>query len=136
MAGLGCGPSQPRTPGHMLWPQSHTCRKEITKTVNNHKGQRQCNNKYIPDDERKYLSTETVFQLNFQEWKQNIDISGISLVIQWLRLLPPTVGGWGSIPDQGTRSYMPQLKIPRAAVKIENPVCCNQDPVQPNKIFF
>ncbi|TEA33833.1 hypothetical protein DBR06_SOUSAS19410004, partial [Sousa chinensis] len=35
-----------------------------------------------------------------------------------LRLHAPSAGGPGSIPAQGTRSHMPQLKIPHAA-------CCN-----------
>ena len=34
---------------------------------------------------------------------------------QWLRLHAPNAGGPGSIPGQGTRSHMPQLKIPCAA---------------------
>ena len=34
-----------------------------------------------------------------------------SLVVQWLRLHSPNAGGPGSIPDQGTRSRMLQLKI-------------------------
>ena len=39
---------------------------------------------------------------------------GTSLMVQWLRLCAPNAGGLGSIPGQGTRSHMPQLKIPRA----------------------
>ena len=31
------------------------------------------------------------------------------------------------------RSHTPQLKILHASVKIKVPVCCNEDPVQPNK---
>jgi len=31
--------------------------------------------------------------------------------MQWLRLHTPSVGGLGSIPGQGTRSHMPQLKV-------------------------
>ena len=80
--------------------------------------------------------------------------TGTSLVIQWPRLCTPSVEGPGSIPGQGTRTYMlrlrvrmPQLrtsdvmnKIPRvlqlkslhASTKIRDPVCLNQDPVQPN----
>ena len=38
-------------------------------------------------------------------------------VVQWLRLHSPNAGGPGSIPGQGTRSHMPQLKIPHAATK-------------------
>ena len=37
-------------------------------------------------------------------------IMGSSLVVQWLRLLAPTARGPGSIPGQGTRSHMLQLK--------------------------
>ena len=40
---------------------------------------------------------------------------GTSLVVQWLRLHAPNTGGLGSIPSQGTRSYMLQLKILYAA---------------------
>ena len=41
----------------------------------------------------------------------------------------PQCRGLGSIPGQGTRSLMPQLrvhKIPHAAMKIENPTCQNK----------
>ena len=31
----------------------------------------------------------------------------------------PSAGGPGSIPGQGTRSHMPQLKIPHAATKTQ-----------------
>ncbi|TEA09823.1 hypothetical protein DBR06_SOUSAS29710008, partial [Sousa chinensis] len=40
-----------------------------------------------------------------------------SLVVQWLRLHAPNAGGLGSIPGQGTRSHMQQLKILRATTK-------------------
>ena len=43
--------------------------------------------------------------------------TGTSLVVQWLRLRAPNAGDLGSIPGQGTRSRMPQLKIMRAATK-------------------
>ena len=32
------------------------------------------------------------------------------LVVQWLRLQVPSAGGLGSIPGQGTRFHMPQLR--------------------------
>ena len=35
---------------------------------------------------------------------------GTSLVVQWLRLCAPNAGGPGSIPNQGTRSHMLQLR--------------------------
>ena len=36
--------------------------------------------------------------------------TGGFLVVQWLRLHTPSVGGLGSIPGQGTTSHMPQLR--------------------------
>ncbi|TEA37634.1 hypothetical protein DBR06_SOUSAS5310072, partial [Sousa chinensis] len=36
----------------------------------------------------------------------------------WLRLCSPNAGGLGSIPGQGTRSHMPQLKTLHAAMTI------------------
>ena len=35
---------------------------------------------------------------------------GASLVVQWLSIHAPNTGGLGSIPSQGTRSCMPQLR--------------------------
>ena len=49
------------------------------------------------------------------EWIQKQDL-GTSLVVQWLRLRAPNAGGLGSIPGQGTRSHMLQLK---------DSACCN-----------
>ena len=37
-------------------------------------------------------------------------IRGTSLVVQWLRLHAPNAGAQGSIPSQGMRSHMPQLR--------------------------
>ena len=46
---------------------------------------------------------------------------GTSSVVQWLRLHTPKAGDPGSIPDQGTRSHMPQrLKILYAATKTQS----------------
>ena len=39
-------------------------------------------------------------------------VEGTSLVVQWLRLHDPNAGAPGSIPGQGPRSHMPQLKDP------------------------
>ena len=50
---------------------------------------------------------------------------GTSLIVQWLRLRAPNAGDLGFIPAQGSRSYMPQLKIPHVAMKIEGPMCQN-----------
>ncbi|TEA25092.1 hypothetical protein DBR06_SOUSAS6010076, partial [Sousa chinensis] len=46
-----------------------------------------------------------------------------ALVVQWLRLRIPNAGGPGSIPGQGTRSRMPQLRVLHAATK--DPACRN-----------
>ena len=43
----------------------------------------------------------------------------LSWVAQWLRLYAAKAGGLRSIPGQGARSYMPQVKIPRATTKME-----------------
>ena len=37
-------------------------------------------------------------------------VIGISLLVQWLRIQAPDAGGLGSIPGQGTRSHMLQLR--------------------------
>ena len=44
-------------------------------------------------------------------------IFGTSLVVEWLRLHAPSARGLGLIPDQETRSCLPQLKIPHTATK-------------------
>ena len=36
---------------------------------------------------------------------------GTSLVVQWLKLHTPNAGDLGSIPGQGTRSHMPQVRV-------------------------
>ena len=38
-------------------------------------------------------------------------IKETALVVQWLRVCAPNAEGPGSIPAQGTRSYLPQVKI-------------------------
>ena len=43
--------------------------------------------------------------------RQEKEIKGTSLVVQWLQLHAPNAGGLGSIPGQGTRSRMPQLRV-------------------------
>ena len=57
-------------------------------------------------------------------------ILGTSLVTQWLRLRAPSAGGPGSIPGQGTRSHMLQLRVHMLQLKIlhattKDPACCN-----------
>ena len=43
---------------------------------------------------------------------------GAFLAVQWLRLHAPNAGGWGSIPGQGTRSHMLQLRVCILQLKI------------------
>ena len=64
-------------------------------------------------------------------WKNLRSEEETPLVIQWLRLHALNAGGPSSIPDQGTRSLMPQLRDP--PYRSEDPKCCNWDPVQPSK---
>ena len=49
-----------------------------------------------------------------------------SVVVQWLRLCAPNARGLGSIPGQGTRFHMPQLKSLHAAT--EDQTCHSEDP--------
>ena len=51
-----------------------------------------------------------------------ISLVGTPLVVQWLRLHAPNVGGPGSLHGQGTRLHMLQQrsKIPRAATKTQH----------------
>ena len=51
---------------------------------------------------------------------------GTSLVVQWLRLHTPNAGGPGSIPGEGTRSHMLQLRVRMPQLK--DPACGNEDP--------
>ena len=38
-------------------------------------------------------------------------------MVWWLRFRAPSAGSPGSIPGQGTRSRMPQLRLPHAETK-------------------
>ena len=53
------------------------------------------------------------------------EVTGTSLVVQWLRLHAPNAGAQGSIPGQKTRSHMLQLKILDAAKKTNYPMYHN-----------
>ena len=50
------------------------------------------------------------FEIGFKEKQSLIIRIGTSLVVQWLRFCASSGGGPGSIPGQGTRSHMLQLK--------------------------
>ncbi|TEA31576.1 hypothetical protein DBR06_SOUSAS7710005 [Sousa chinensis] len=52
------------------------------------------------------------------------------MVVQWLRFHAPNAGLLGSIPGQGIRSRMPQLRAHMLQLKDpahgnEDPMCCN-----------
>ncbi|TEA30408.1 hypothetical protein DBR06_SOUSAS17710034, partial [Sousa chinensis] len=40
------------------------------------------------------------------------------MVVKWLRRHTPNAGGPGSIPGQGNRSHMPQLRVHMPQLKI------------------
>ena len=62
-------------------------------------------------------------------------ISETSLVAQWLRLYVPNTEGLSSIPSQGTRSYIPQLRVHMLQLKISHNATKTQNS-QINKLFF
>ena len=51
---------------------------------------------------------------------------GTSLVVQWLRIRAPNAGGPGSIPGQGTRSRMLQLRA--HMLQLKDPTCATKIP--------
>ena len=57
------------------------------------------------------------------------------MVVQWLRLYPPNAGGLDSIPGQGNRSHMLQLKILCSATKTWHSQINNQTEIEMS-IFF
>ena len=61
----------------------------------------------------KFLKCKKILNLEFNILP-NLPIKyegkGTSFVVQWLRLCSPNTGGPASIPGQGTRSRMPQLR--------------------------
>ena len=58
-----------------------------------------------------YVKSNTHKKININASRSIICITGTSLVVQRLRLHIPNTGGWGSIPGQGTRPHMPQLRV-------------------------
>ena len=57
-------------------------------------------------------------------------------MVRRLRLCTPNAGGLGSIPGQGTRSHMPQLKISHVATKVPSPTAkmgCRQINIKKNR---
>ena len=56
-------------------------------------------------------------------------------MVQWLRLCAPNAGGLGSIPGQGTRSHMLQLRVFRRELKTQHATTETQHS-QINKSIF
>ena len=54
-------------------------------------------------------------------------------MVHWIRLHASNAGGQGAIPDQETRSHMPQLRVYMQQLKIlhtptkKDPVCLSED---------
>ena len=48
------------------------------------------------------------------------------MVVHWLRLSAPNAGGPSSVPDEGTRSHKPPLKIPFATSKTWHSIINNK----------
>ena len=88
------------------WKEYHVLGLEIFSTYfqNNYttKGnlQTQCDSSQITNGIFQRTKTINLFNL----------YAGSSLIVQWLRLHAPSAGGPGSIPCQGTRTQMPQLR--------------------------
>ena len=89
------------------------------KHINNHTNVNSIN---IPDQKAQIFRVNKRKQGNYFLPKRNplkykdtdrlkVKVKGNSLVVQWLRLCTPDTGGLGSIPGQGTRSHMPQLRF-------------------------
>ena len=110
-------------------PQAHTCTQKHTQihkdththTFPTHVTQSQCCR--IEMQEKKIIPLQNVYQGGrfsgimvggMVAPTTSRSLGGTSLVIQWLRLCIPKVGGWSSLPGQATRSHMPQLR-PREA---------------------
>ena len=56
---------------------------------------------------------------HFHNLSKSVNMLGTSQVTQWLKRCAPKAGGLGSIPDQGTRSRMPDPAY------LSDPVCSN-----------
>ena len=63
-------------------------------------------------------------------WARGDQKLGTSLEVQWLRISAPNAGDLGSIPDQGTRSHMPQLTV-HVLLQLKDPASHNEDQKSP-----
>ena len=74
---------------------------------------------YDPQVRRGVLS---LIYLELTSARKSVWILGTSLVVWLLRLFASSAGGQGSIPDQGTRSHVPQLRCGAAKWIFKNAV--------------
>ena len=64
-----------------------------------------------------YINVSNVGHLKFIQcymsniFQLKVGVHGTFLVVHLLRLCAPKAGGLSSIPGQGTRSHMPQLRV-------------------------
>ena len=65
-----------------------------------------------------FFSIQNMWNLSSENMRFKISRSWASLVVQWLRLGAPNSGDLGSVPGQGTRSHMPQLRVPMLQLKL------------------
>ena len=72
----------------------------------------------VPTHEEKKDKQEEITQM-IKNIFQN-SRKGTSLMVEWVRLWAPNAGDLGSIPGQGTRFRMQQLKIPNATTKTQH----------------
>ena len=80
-------------------PSTAPVQEEIILRVEQHIPAARCSSELLP------------FPADLPRVAVNYNILGTSLVVQWLRLCTPNIGGPGLIPSQETRSRMLQLRI-------------------------
>ena len=68
--------------------------------------------------------------------KKKTPLVRTSLGVQWLRLHAPNAGALVSIPRQGTRSHMLQLRVHIAVTKQQRPCMWQPRPGRNKKIFL
>ena len=84
------------------------------------KSQKSSLRKKCQGKKNKGLSPKYVFHGRWKREKRKTNWGrGTSLVVQGLRLQVPNAGSLGSIPGQGTRACMPQLRLSKAKLKGE-----------------
>ena len=83
-------------------------------------GERQRNSEFFRGFQSTFLPFTNVLSICVLGLVSKAGNLGTSLVVPWLRLHTPNAGGLGSIPGQGTRSHMSQLRVRMPHLKIPN----------------